>query len=169
MKYNDYLDVNKKEVVEKLEIIFVKNKVEPVGKGYIDCIVMKDNLEQFIKEVSDLGVLISSASWWCYVNPNEYSNAGCPHGMGGPNSIYYDGWFSELQNDFYEADDELINNVLRHYDQKLIYTLNLVALDGIRRMLEKPFKYTQKDYIRGNRCVNPGLWLLVPDDWERNV
>ena len=30
-------------------------------------------------------------------------------------------------------------------------------------MLEVPFKYTPNDLIAGNKCVHPGLWLLVPD------
>jgi hypothetical protein len=169
MRYYDFLDANNKEIVEQLKTLMTKYKVEPVGNGYIDCIVMKDTMEEFIKEIGDLGILITYASWWCYVNPNpnESNNTGCPHGMGGPSSIYYEGWFSELQNDFYELDEKIIDKVLLSYDKQLIYFLNMKTLDGIRKMLEKPFRYTPKDYIAGNKCVNPGLWLLVPDKWKR--
>lgn len=144
-----------------------KYKVEPVGYGYIDCIIMKDKLDEFIKEVSTLGVLIIYASWWCYVDPYESNHTGCPHGMGGPESIYYEGWFSELQNDFYELDEKIIDNVVASYDKQMVYALNMKSLDGIKRMLEIPFKYTPYEYIKDNKCVNPGLWLLVPDDWKR--
>jgi len=36
-------------------------------------------------------------------------------------------------------------------------------------MLEIPFKYTPNDYIKENKCVNPGLWLIVPDKWKRQA
>ena len=169
MRYYDFLEGNKKAIVKNLEILMTKYKVEPVGNGYIDCIIMKDDLERFVKEIGDIGVLITYASWWCYVGPNESNNAGCPHGMGGPSSIYYEGWFSELQNDFYELDKNIIDKVLLSYDKQLIYSLNLNTLDGIRKMLEEPFRYTPNDYIAENKCVNPGLWLLVPDTWKRRV
>jgi len=169
MKYYDFLVRNHKEVIERLEELLRKYKVEPVGDGYIDCIVMKENLVAFIYEVSDLGILITYASWWCYVNPDEEIHTGCPHGMGGPRSIYYEGWFSELQNDLYGLEDKTIDKVLLSYDKQLIYTLNMNTLSGIKKILEKPFKYTPNDYIVGNKCVNPGLWLLVPDNWKRGV
>ncbi len=90
--YYDFLENNKKKIVDQLDKSIAKYKVQPVGNGYIDCIVMKDNLDGFIKEISDLGILISNASWWCYVYPNESNNTGCPHGMGGPSlSIMKDG------------------------------------------------------------------------------
>lgn len=169
MRYYDFLEANKEGILEQLETLMSMYKVEPVGDGYIDCIVMKDNLEEFIKNISDLGILITSASWWCYVNPNESNDTGCPHGMGGPFSIYYEGWFSELQNDFYELEEKTIDKVILSYDKQLIYSLNMRTLDGIRKMLEEPFKYTPKDYIGENKCVNPGLWLLVPDTWKRQT
>lgn len=168
MKYYDFLELNKKEIVEQLKILMTKYKVQPVGYGYIDCIVMKDKMAQFIEEVSTLGILITYASWWCYVNPNESINTCCPHGMGGPHSIYYDGWFSELQNDFYDGlDEKIIEDLLLSYDKQLVYSLNMKTIDGIKKMLEKPFRYTPTDYIEGNKCVTAGLWLLVPKDWKR--
>ncbi|MBK5243013.1 hypothetical protein [Clostridium sp.] len=44
--------------MEQLENLMTRYKVEAVGYGYIDCIVMKDKLDEFEKEVSTLGVLI---------------------------------------------------------------------------------------------------------------
>lgn len=98
MKYYDFLENNRTDIVEKLEILLTSYKVEPVGNGYIDCIIMKDKLNDFIKEVSELEILITDVNWWCYVNPNEAESTGCPHGMGGPHSQYYEGWFSELKS-----------------------------------------------------------------------
>lgn len=42
-----------------------------------------------------------------------------PTRKGGPESEYYEGWFSELQNDFFEADVEKVNS----YDKHSIYSL----------------------------------------------
>lgn len=167
MKYLDFFELNKKDIVKHLEFLMIKYRVEPVGYGYIDCIVMKDKLEEFIKEISNIGVLITTVSWWCYVDPKESIHSGCPHGMGGPKSIYYEGWFSELQNPSYDVDEKIIDNILESFDKHWIYTVNMKTLDGIRKMLEKPFRYTSKDFIIGNKCVTPALWMLVPDDWKR--
>lgn len=128
---------------------------------------MKVNLVDLIKEISRLGILISDVSWWCYVNPSNKESTECPHGMGGPTSTYYEGWFSELQNDFFEADGQKVNSILNLYDKDLIKSLNTETIEGIKDMLNKPFRYTPNDYIEGNKCVMPGLWLLVPDKWER--
>jgi len=168
MKYLDALELNKVEIIERLEELLIKHKVEPVGDGYIDCIIMKNNLEEFIINVSNLGILAPYASWWCYVDPSDSDNS-CPHGMGGPQSIYYDGWFSELQNDLFSLDEQLIDEAMLSFDKQLVYSLNLKTFDGIKKMLEIPFKYTPNDYIKENKCVNPGLWLIVPDEWKRQV
>lgn len=112
MKYFDYLESNKKEIVTQLERLLTLYKVQPVGNGYIDCIVIKNNLDEFINEITALGILITDVSWWCYVNPTVKESTECPHGMGGPESRYYDGWFSELQNDPFEVDEESVNSIL---------------------------------------------------------
>ncbi|TVY08346.1 hypothetical protein [Paenibacillus cremeus] len=122
MKYFEYLEANKKNLVEQLERILTLYQVQPVGNGYIDCIVMRDNLKQFIQEITALGVLISDVSWWCYVEP--LNSTGCPHGMGGPKSDYYDGWFSKLQNDLYEADKEKVNSLMNFFDKRLVNSTN---------------------------------------------
>lgn len=169
MKYYDFLESNKKEVIEGLEKLMRLYKVEPVGNGFIDCIVMKNKLEEFIIEVSNLGLLVAAASWWCYVNSNESEHTGCPHGMGGPCSTYYGGWLSELQNDIYELDEGIIKDILALYNKQSIYTANIKTLNKIKSILEIPFRYTPTEYIDSNKCVNPGLWLLVPNNWKNSI
>jgi hypothetical protein len=167
MRYFDYLESNKKEIVSQLEKMLTKYKVQPVGKGYIDCIVMKENFEDFITEITSLGILITDVSWWCYVNPSNKESTECPHGMGGPHSGFYEGWFSELQNDFYETDEETVKSIMNSYDKSSIFSINSQTINGIKKMINTPFRYTPTDFIEGNKCVIPGLWLLVPDEWER--
>jgi hypothetical protein len=165
LKYFDVLEVNKTEITHQLELLFIKYKVQPVGDGYIDCIIIKNHLEKFIKDVSNLGILISDVSWWCYVAPNHN---GFPHGMGGPKSMYYDGWFSELQNELYTLDKSILTEILVSYNKQLIYSINLKTLEGIKEMIEMPFQYAPNKYIEKNKCVQPALWLLVPDAWKRH-
>lgn len=168
MKYFDVLELNKQVIIQRLESLLLKYNVQPVGNGYIDCIIMKSNLIEFIMEVNNLGILIPYASWWCYVDPSN-SNNGCPHGMGGPQSIYYDGWFSELQNDLFSLDEQSVEDTMQSYDKQLINSLNRKTFDGIKKLLEIPFKYTPNDYFNENKCINPGLWLIVPADWKRLI
>jgi hypothetical protein len=168
MRYYDYLNQNKDNIEESLERLFVNYKVQPVGYGYIDCIVMKNNFEGFVKELSNLGVAIYMSGWWCYVNPSHPLNNGCPHGMGGPQSEYYEGWFSELQNDYYDIGDNLVDNIKETYDGQLIISINMKVISDIYNLLMSDFRYTPKDFIKENKCVMPGLWLLVPDNWRRN-
>lgn len=166
MTYFDHLESNKKNLVEQLERILTFYNVEPVGSGYIDCIVMRDNLKLFIDEITALGILITDVSWWCYVDP--VNSTGCPHGMGGPKSKYYEGWFSELQNDMYEVDMEKVDSITNYYDKQSVNSTNIQTLENIENILKVPFRYTPTDYIHGNnKCVMPGIWMLVPDDWKR--
>jgi hypothetical protein len=87
--------------------------------------------------------------------------------MGGPKSEYYEGWFSELQNDLYEVDKEKVDSNMNFYDRQSVYSTNMQTIEGIQKMLKEPFRYTPTDYIQGNKCVMPSLWLLVPDAWKR--
>ena len=167
MRYLDYLNQNRENIVGHLELILNEYKVQPVGSGYIDCIVMKYNFKDFIKEVTRLGVVINISSWWCYVNSSHPITPECPHGMGGPISEYYEGWFSELQNDFYDVGEEIVDKLLESYDSQLVYSINMKVINDINDLLKIPFRYTPNDYIEGNKCVMTGLWLLVPDDWKR--
>lgn len=167
MQYYDYLNLHKQKIMDDLETLFRKHKVEPIGNGYIDCIIQKNNLKAFINEISSLGIIINTCSWWCYVNPNDI-NTGCPHGMGGPKSDYYERWYSELENDFCSIDEDGLNTALNLFNKEFVYLFNMKMLDRINKMLKTPFRYTPTEFIDGNKCVTPGLWILVPDDWERN-
>lgn len=165
LTYIEYLQINKAEIQNKLDELLIKFKVQPVGWGYIDCIILKDLLNDFITEISSLGIIIQFVSWWCYVNPRN-KDSGCPHGMGGPISLYYDGWFSELQNDMLSLNEIDIQVILDNFERDFIIELNKRISDRIINTLEIPFKYTPHDYIQGNKCVTPALWLFVPDDWR---
>ncbi len=165
MTYFEYLSNNKGEIQKNLDDMLVKYKVEPVGWGYIDCITLRDTLNGFVNEISNLGLAINYVTWWCYVNPASPLNDGCPHGMGGPKSKFFDGWFSELQS--YEFGNDIeINVEMESYSKQKTTCLNHETYKAILKKLEKPFQYTPTDYIPENKCVMPALWMLVPEDWR---
>ena len=116
-----------------LDNLIAQCKVQPVGRGYIDCIVSRENVFQFINGLSDMKVY--GLSWWCHC---KAQNSSCPHGMGGPSSEYYDGWFSEVQLPLVEFESN---------EQVIAY-------------LKEPSDSNIPD------CFVPALWLDVPRDWR---
>ena len=119
----------------RLDELMRKYKVQPVGKGYIDCIVTLDNVFGFIDELSDMNISIGGVTWWCHC---QEGSSGCPHGMGGPKSEYFDGWFSEMPFPVYR------------------FTENRQAAAYIRDPEDE-------DVLK---CCVPALWLDVPREWE---
>lgn len=79
----------------ELDKILVKYKAQPVGDGYIDIIVSRENYNDFILELYQNNFNITDISWWEWCFENEISK----YGMGGVRSNFYDGWFSELSVD----------------------------------------------------------------------
>ncbi|MCL2353567.1 MAG: hypothetical protein FWC69_02935 [Defluviitaleaceae bacterium] len=127
----------KKETVMRksdLDNLIEQHKVQPVGNGYIDCIVSLESALDFIAGLSSINIKIYGLTWWCHCKDQI---SGCPHGMGGPISEYYDGWFSEMWFPVVEFEDN---------EQVIKY---LKALDDPSIL----------------KCFMPALWLDVPDDW----
>ena len=133
------MDENKKTVLDEL---LVKYKVEPVGCGYIDCIILKENVENFVRELTALGIEITAVSWWCHCTDENKGKYGCPHGLGGPVSVYHDGWFSETcelySTDF--SNDKIMSYIFDEFP-------------------------AHEHYLP---CMVPALCLDVPDDWKNN-
>lgn len=80
----------------KLDNILEKHKSQPVGNGYIDIIVSRDNYKSLISDLVVNGFNINGISWWEWCEDNNEEE----YGLGGPVSIFYQGWFSELPIDF---------------------------------------------------------------------
>jgi hypothetical protein len=120
----------------ELDELIAKYKVQPVGKGYIDCITTFDNVFDFIRELTNLSITVNGLTWWCHC---KEGNTGCPHGMGGPKSKYYDGWFSEIN-------------------------FPLVQFESNKRVVGYISNPNDDEDIL--KCFVPALWLDVPRDWE---
>lgn len=119
----------------QLDALIEKYKVQPVGSGYIDCIVALENVFYLIDDLSVLRIRVSGLTWWCHFIDKD---AGCPHGMGGPKSVYYEGWFSEMDLPLIEFETN---------EQATAYI-------------------TAPDDPTVLKCFVPGLWLDVPDEWS---
>ncbi len=139
----------------ELDLILEKYKAEPVGWGYIDIIVMRDNVKNFVREVITQDIHIDGISWWAYY-PRLDIKLGV--GMGGPISKFYSGWFSEIG--IHATFDERQKFLLTKQEEEKDI-MNIVE-NKIIKMGNKKFSYKEHEFL------TPAFWLDVPDDW-RNI
>src|SRR4026207_185373 len=93
--YIQNLQNNPDRFQSAIETLLEKYQVQPVGNGYIDLILKKENSLNLIRELTNLPVAVCSLSWWCHFTLETESQLGCPHGYGGPQDKYGEGMFSE--------------------------------------------------------------------------
>jgi hypothetical protein len=137
-----------------LNNILKNNKAQPGGWGYGDIIVKKEFVENFIKEIIFEDFNIIYIGWWEYCSTMDTKNK---IGMGGPKSIYFDGWFSEICLNFvYESNDhinitgnkiEKINKIMEH--------IRNIKFEGIT--------------FENSEILMPSFDLDVPDDWHNDI
>ena len=132
---------------EKLDQILKQHKAQPVDRGYIDIIVKRENVQQFVNELLDAGVVITRVTWWYYVSAVGKRSS---YGFGGPTSKYYSGWFSELCF----GDDDI--------------SLDMTLLDIMAIIENKEIVYENGRVLRfkRNKNLTPAFWLEVPERWE---
>ncbi|HWO98530.1 MAG TPA: hypothetical protein VNM45_19820 [Bacillus sp. (in: firmicutes)] len=158
MGYLDDLKIKSKFIRNELELLLSKYKVQPVGSGYIDMITANELVEDFIEELTSNHLVIEGVTWWCHCTEKSKEMLGCPHGIGGPGSDYYDGWFSETQIPMFLSSDGLEEITMDS------------SIDDIKSINDAVVKYIKEEFPKSNayiECLVPALWLLVPDDWER--
>ncbi|GGG62830.1 hypothetical protein [Paenibacillus radicis (ex Gao et al. 2016)] len=157
MDYMEYLSSNSEVIQCKVENALEKYRAEPVGDGYIDIITDFQFVEGFILELTSIGIAINRVTWWCHCY-NE--KKGCPHGMGGPQSQYNEGWYSELGNDIDVIEISQSSYELLEQEVSLdrVKAINETILNGL-------IKYSKSERFRD--CDTPALWLHVPDEWKR--
>lgn len=156
--YIDFLVKHQTEKQIELENLLEKYKVQPVGDGFTDLILTMDLLESFILDLTTHGFIVQTIAWWCHCTDGNQQNFGCPHGMGGPKSLYYDGWFSEMgyYQDVPETD---LQNIRTPFQVDEIASVN-------NRMLQ----LAKQDLVQNKislDCLVPGIWLYIPEDWYR--
>jgi hypothetical protein len=135
----------------KLDEIIENHKAQPVGHGYIDIIVSRDNYKDFVSDLVYNGFTVESISWWEWCPGGEENK----YGLGGPESNFYKGWFSELSIDV----DDL----------KLSADLDKDGLtkEIINRVEAKQISFPDETVtFKLHKWLTPAFWLKVPDDWR---
>lgn len=158
MDYLGYLRDESCAIQKKVELLFKKYKVQHVGNGYIDLIVSNELVEAFINELTRHNIIIFGVTWWCHCTTESESLLGCPHGMGGPRSEYYQGWFSETQIPIYEVPKQFLDEINLSELHNKVKSINDHVLKFIRDDFKKDNSYSS--------CLVPGLWLQVPNEWK---
>ncbi len=133
-----------------LDRILEKHKAQPVGSGYVDIIVWRDNYQNLVQALVENGFEIESISWWEWC---EKENE-CKYGLGGPKSEYYDGWFAELAT---EVDDLKLSD--KEPQETIQKILNFIESKTIGFSDEKV-------WFQKSKWLTPAIWLNVPDDWK---
>lgn len=134
-----------------LDKIIKRHKAQPVGHGYIDIIVSRDTYKDFISDIVSNDYKIDSISWWEWCPDNKK----CQYGLGGPESIFYEGWFSEIP---INVDDLKLPTYLNH-KRKINAILSLIETKVIS-LAEKQLTFYN------NQWLTPAIWLDVPDEWR---
>lgn len=84
-----------------------------------DLICPPQNIKAFIEKCNQQNISIKGLTWWCHVTEGHE-----PCGMGGPKSIYFDGWFSEIQMDniiSFETNSECLDFLLNEWKNSSEY------------------------------------------------
>ncbi|GHV09001.1 hypothetical protein FACS189485_21120 [Spirochaetia bacterium] len=136
----------------KLDKILIENKAQPVGWGYIDVIVKREYMENFLREILNEGFEIMNISFWEYCSTMEIKNT---IGMGGPVSKFFDGWFSEIGRG-YDVDirNETIENKYKIL-MKMIKEFKCSNFDG-------DFSF------ENNETIMPSFDIDVPHEWHND-
>jgi hypothetical protein len=144
-----------------IESLLEKYQVQPVGDGFIDLILDKNISLALIQEFTKLHVAVERLTWWCHVTSETKNELGCPHGMGGPQDVYSEGWFSECvgYSDFVVL--EFLNPLDENSMPPEIFTTKCNEL--VTNYIKNTFPF-EGFY---SPCLYVGLWLRVPDDWKR--
>jgi hypothetical protein len=133
----------------KLDDILQRHKAQPVGQGYIDIIVSRDNYKDFVSELIMNDYRIRSISWWEWC-PKDKENE---YGLGGPESKYFDGWFSEIPA---EVDD---------LDYDTTFGNEVVTKYVIDKIENKTISFSDETVIfKESNWLTPAIWLDVPND-----
>ena len=132
-----------------LDSVLLKYKAQPVGWGYRDIIVKKEFVENFIKEILSEGFNIDAIGWWEYCKTMDTKNQS---GMGGPKSIFFDGWFSEIGFvGGFACRLTLSGNVTEKYKMVMEHILSM-KLGGLT--------------FDNSEILVPSFDIDVPDDWR---
>jgi hypothetical protein len=160
MEYTDILKNDGLDNKKILDSIIRERKGQPVGNGYIDIIIKRENIDNFINDLTKHHFIINGVSWWFYCSEIGQKSE---YGLGGPKSKYFTGWFSELYHDFDEIE---IKQIME--DNKLNYTE--IINNKFKEIIynKQTIKYFDGNYLSFQKDIEltPGFWVYVPEEWK---
>ena len=144
-----------------IEELLEAYQAQPVGNGYIDTILDKENSIHLINKLTKLPVAITRITWWCNCTPETKAKYDCPHGMGGPGKKFGEGWYSECVHypDFLISEQPNPPDEFSMVPKVFAEECNRLTINYIKNVLPLESFYSP--------CLCPGLWLHVPDNWIR--
>ncbi len=158
--YMQNLNENADTIQFAIETLLEKYSVT-ASNDYIDLIVPRSNSVGLISELAENLVAVEMITWWCLCSPESKDKLGCPHGGGGPGNRYGEGYFSECyQYPYFEVKNygiELNNLSIEPSDLS----------SKCARITTSYIKDTFPSEPFFSECLHPGLWLHVPQNWER--
>ena len=135
----------------QLDEIIEKHNAQPVGHGYIDIIISRNNYKDFVADLVNNGYKVISISWWECCAEGKKSE----YGLGGPKSIFYNCWFSELS---INVDDIQLDDKIKA--EKIVEKIE-------SRIETKTISFTDETItFKQNSWLTPAIWLDVPGDWR---
>jgi hypothetical protein len=155
------LETNQVYFQRSIEEILKRYKAQPAAGGYIDLILTRFNAVKAIQALAELPVAVVDLSWWCHVTPENKGKYGCPHGYGGPINRFGIGRFSECDHyPIFSVENHGVNIEKEMIDEtRFALKCSELTCDYLENQLPK------EDFF--SECLWFGLWLCVPDDWER--
>ncbi|MBT2788255.1 MULTISPECIES: hypothetical protein [unclassified Halomonas] len=131
-----------------LDALLDEYKAQPVGDGYIDIIVSRENYRPFASALIKNGFIVEAISWWEYL---ESTNQPSTYGMGGPTSKYYPGWFAETCTDLdtIPVPSDSLSTIIEVVEGKVLgeYDGHLVSFET-------------------SHSLTPAFWLNVDENWK---
>jgi len=144
-------------VHRELDSVLYRFAVRPMGAGYADIIVPRSKADQFLADLTRLGVAAHMVTLWCEASDSNKQRYGCPHGMGGP--VQHGVWFSEMcERDPFDVKDHGVNVAQSQMDPfELARECNSLIANYVSTGMKERAEYSP--------CLAPGLTLAVPDNW----
>lgn len=163
--YISSLDIQKQRLLDEL---IVKYAVYSSDVTYGDIIIPRDNIVDFIQNLTNLGIVINALLWWCNATDENKDKYGCPHGYGGP--VTRVGWFCELGHvfdDICAIERDLFQSLDFDFKVENVKIINDKTIQLIQN--KKTSTYAEGTFLtyQNNPCLTPGFDLYVPNDWKR--
>jgi hypothetical protein len=135
----------------ELDKLLVDYGGQSVGSGYTDIIVKRDNYKAFVEAILSNEIKIYTITWWEYC---EFFDIKPKYGMGGPQSVFYPGWFAEI-----------VTTDGTDFDRVDVTKDNQETNNDIIRIIEnKTFQFGNDMFsFQDYEPLTPAFWLFIPN------